>query len=634
MNTKEFYYLTTINNFGNLSHASKVLGISQPALSKFLAKCEQIFGYPLFVRYQRQLIPTEIGRYVVLCAHKILDEKNRMLLTMQKVTGNTKNKIKLSTAPNRGAIIYSKIYNEFSRRFPDTSLELTELFASEQSNAICSGFIDIALGSGEKSVSVQDVPIAHEELLVSIPISHPLAHSNIIQLTDLKDTPFVLQGKKHSIRILADKLFSEAGFEPVIAFESDDVLLIDSMLHQAVGVGLVSQSHVTPCDEIAYLHLDPPIYQQLHIRYPLNHVLSESEKFLVSLLVKERLGDPRYEIIHSEETDALLTILSQSAEFEIGDNKTNEVESYTNSLSIKDVNFDTKILEYLIAIIEEKSLTSAANKFFLAQPALSRHLKNIEESIGLNLFKREHNQLQPTNAGKVFVNHSRNILHIENEMFSYISSTQNGHIGRFYIYCDQLIYERLRTEIENNFADAYPDIELIVQEATRETTIEHLLNASIDIGLFFTLDSIDEVLNAKIVKTTELVYIPDQSETKNTMNSNSNFNKCNSRKLMVAPKNTTLRNDQESLFLMQFSEAPEIICEANTQILDKLIGISNAGTILPLHLINEKHQNSYISFDPPQYYHLVMATHIQSKLPKFSKGIIVLLKKLCSDLFI
>ena len=58
--------------------------------------------------------------------------------------------------------------------------------------------------------------------------------------------PAQLQGRRHSIRLLAEQLFQQARFEPVIAFESNDVLLLDSMMHQAVGVGLVSKAHVTP----------------------------------------------------------------------------------------------------------------------------------------------------------------------------------------------------------------------------------------------------------------------------------------------------------------------------------------------------------------------------------------------------
>lgn len=147
MNTRQYYYLSTIANYGNLSHAAQALHVSPSALSKFLAECERTFGFALFLRYNRRLYPTAVGRYVVECAQKILDEQNRMLLTVKEVTGGNRKAIRLATAPNRGAIIFSKIYNQFSRRYPDISLSLAELYAAEQPGAIARGLVDLALGA-------------------------------------------------------------------------------------------------------------------------------------------------------------------------------------------------------------------------------------------------------------------------------------------------------------------------------------------------------------------------------------------------------------------------------------------------------------------------------------------------------
>lgn len=146
MNTRQYYYLSTIANYGNLSHAAQALHISPSALSKFLAECERTFGFALFLRYNRRLYPTAVGRYVVECAQKILDEQNRMLLTVKEVTGGNRKAIRLATAPNRGAIIFSKIYNQFSRRYPDISLSLAELYAAEQPGAIARGLVDPGTG--------------------------------------------------------------------------------------------------------------------------------------------------------------------------------------------------------------------------------------------------------------------------------------------------------------------------------------------------------------------------------------------------------------------------------------------------------------------------------------------------------
>ena len=76
MNTRQYYYLTTIAGFGNLSHAAQALRVSPSALSKFLSECERNFGSPLFLRYGRRLYPTAVGRDVIDAAQRILDEQS------------------------------------------------------------------------------------------------------------------------------------------------------------------------------------------------------------------------------------------------------------------------------------------------------------------------------------------------------------------------------------------------------------------------------------------------------------------------------------------------------------------------------------------------------------------------------
>ena len=56
-------------------------------------------------------------------------------------------------------------------------------------------------------------------------------------------------------------------------------------------------------------------------------------------------------------------------------------------------------LDYIIAIAEEKSISKAADRLLLSQPALSRQLKRVEESLDTKLFVREQNEMHLTDAG-------------------------------------------------------------------------------------------------------------------------------------------------------------------------------------------------------------------------------------------
>ncbi len=644
MTTRQLYYLVTISDSGSLSHAAQVLGISQPALSKFLTEYEDSLGFHLFLRYHRQLTPTSVGRYVIACAQKILDEQTRMLQTMRAVTDSDHARIRLATAPNRAAILYSRIYNHFAHRYPGISLTLTEIYASGQPGAILHGQVDIAIGAGRDSAKVTDLPFACEELLVSLPVSHPLAQEDRVRLSDLKDTPFVLQGARHSIRILAEELFAEAGFSPVVAFESDDVILVDSMLHQAAGTGLVSQAHVFPCDELVYKSLDPPVYQTLHIRYPLGHILTEPERYLAGLLIRERLSDPRYEAIPSPQAEELLAMIDPDPESGLP-TASSPAQLPTARYTAPEISLNTQVLKYIIAIVDEKSLTRAAEKYYLTQPALSRHLRNVERMLCTQLFTRVHNRLQPTNAGKIFVNFARNILQMETEMSQYIHAYRIGHGGGIYVQCDPVLAGLIRDQVEPAFCHRHPDVKLYLVESGRDAAQEALLNASADLGLYFSCQEAHPILDSRILAESELVYCmardqdtagPEltagceagrgQPDTiKSDPGEPAGSGADTPRPVMLSAADSALRAEQDRL-LAEFIKAPTVlVCEARRPILQLLARDGAADTILPRQFLPPQARSRSRSFSPPQEYYLMLACHPARNLPPSAGDLIRLL---------
>ena len=651
MTTRQLYYLVTIADLGSLSSAAQVLGISQPALSKFLTEYEASLGFLIFLRYHRHLTPTSVGRYVIDCAQKILDEQTRMLQMLRAVTDSNHARIRLATAPNRGAIIYSRIYNQFSHRYPDISLTLTELYARDQPGAILHGQIDLAIGSGRDSDKVTDLPIAYEELLVSLPVSHPLATAEKIRLSDLRDTPFVLQGPRHSIRILAEELFQEAGFSPVVTFESNDVILVDSMLHQAVGVGLVSQAHVFPCEELVYRSLDPPIHQTLHIRYPLGHTLTEPERYLAGLLIHERLSDSRYKAIPSAGAEELLRMVDQDSQpaADVISPSQAAIRAHTAHYTAPELNLNTQLLKYVIAIVDEKSLTRAAEKYFLTQPALSRHLHNVEGMLCAQLFTRVHNRLKPTNAGKVFVNFARNILQIEAEMTAHIHAYQTGHGGGIYLHCDPGLSGILHSQVADSFSKLHPDVNLYIIESGRETAQEALLNASADFGLYFSCEEEHPILDSRILDEDELVYcFGTEDELVCCFGTEDELVRCfgtedcpdpvqdirvpipvstamQPRRIMLASQDSALRMEQDRLLGEWPGRPGAVVCEARPDILRTLSVCGAAATILPARSLDQQALSRCRSFEEPQNYYLLLVHHPGRNLPAFVKDLVRLL---------
>lgn len=71
---------------------------------------------------------------------------------------------------------------------------------------------------------------------------------------------------------------------------------------------------------------------------------------------------------------------------------------------------DFKRLRYFCAVVEHGSLTKAAQALHIAQPPLSRRLRELEEEIGVALFNRDGRTITPTDAGKHLYQRAGDIL--------------------------------------------------------------------------------------------------------------------------------------------------------------------------------------------------------------------------------
>ncbi|MEC9472186.1 MAG: LysR family transcriptional regulator, partial [Pseudomonadota bacterium] len=71
---------------------------------------------------------------------------------------------------------------------------------------------------------------------------------------------------------------------------------------------------------------------------------------------------------------------------------------------------DIRQLRYFLEIVAQGSLTRAAESLHVAQPALSLHLKNMEEQLGTRLLTRSRSGVTPTEAGELLLQRARAIL--------------------------------------------------------------------------------------------------------------------------------------------------------------------------------------------------------------------------------
>lgn len=116
-------------------------------------------------------------------------------------------------------------------------------------------------------------------------------------------------------------------------------------------------------------------------------------------------------------------------------------------------------LRYFLTVCEEMNFTRAAEKLMIAQPPLSRQIKDLEDELGTPLFVREHHSLKLTDEGVMFRQYASRIVGLAEKSIEDIKEMHNGLQGTLYIAGVEGKAPHLISGWISEFSKLYPDVQ-------------------------------------------------------------------------------------------------------------------------------------------------------------------------------
>lgn len=124
---------------------------------------------------------------------------------------------------------------------------------------------------------------------------------------------------------------------------------------------------------------------------------------------------------------------------------------------------DIRQLRYFIVIAEEKQISAAAKKLYMSQPPLSQQLKNMEASLGEQLFERSGKFLELTEAGKTLYKYALQITQMMEEAKNEVADVGGGVDGRLAVGINTFSLDNLN-EVFHQYRSMYPKIKYKIQQ--------------------------------------------------------------------------------------------------------------------------------------------------------------------------
>jgi DNA-binding transcriptional LysR family regulator len=227
----------------NFRAAAESLHISQPALSRRIAKLEQLVGTRLFERTTQRVSLTEAGEKFREHAKAAIKE---LELGMSGVTESTVRRgglVTLACVSSLTNSVLPRILKTFAEHHPLVRVRVIDESVQNAMSSVASGAADFGvslLGAPEPDIAFQ--AIYTEDYVLAAHIDHALARRRSVSWEELADEKFIAVTKESDNQILIDKVLLKLPRRPSVFYEASHVAGALGMVEAGLGVTAVPRA--------------------------------------------------------------------------------------------------------------------------------------------------------------------------------------------------------------------------------------------------------------------------------------------------------------------------------------------------------------------------------------------------------
>jgi len=144
---------------------------------------------------------------------------------------------------------------------------------------------------------------------------------------------------------------------------------------------------------------------------------------------------------------------------------------------------ELRVLQYFLTVAREGNITRAASFLHITQPTLSRQLMQMEEELGVKLFRRGKHNILLTEEGMLLRRRAQEIVDLAEKTTKELMHGEEEVSGEISIGCGETKNMRPLSEMMASFHQKYPDVNFNIYTAIADDVKERLENGILDMGL-------------------------------------------------------------------------------------------------------------------------------------------------------
>ncbi len=231
---------------GSLSSAAEALSYTQSAVSQQIAALEAEAGMTLLERHSRGVSLTAAGQTLLGHAEGILAQLDAAEAALSTIAGLRGGRLRMASFPTAGATLMPLAIASFRSAHPDVELTLAEHEPEQIVERLRAGELDLGLlfefEAPDAAAGGYDARrAAHGPHVPGAAACARAGRSQRLRLADLAGEAWVQTSRASPCARHVVRCCHAAGFEPNVAFESDDYQTVQGLVAAGVGVALIPQ---------------------------------------------------------------------------------------------------------------------------------------------------------------------------------------------------------------------------------------------------------------------------------------------------------------------------------------------------------------------------------------------------------
>jgi DNA-binding transcriptional LysR family regulator len=234
---------------GSFSAAAEALSFTQSAVSQQIAALEREAGTTLVQRSARGVRLTEAGEAVVRHTDAIMARLAEAEAELEAIAGLRGGRLRMAAFESAGSTLMPLAIAAFRQEHPAVELSMTLSEPEDCVPLLRSGELDLAIVFESAVARADDgihrVHLIEDPMFLVLPRDHPLASRRRIRLADLAGEAWIGGEPNCECNRLISRACAMAGYEPRIAFETDDYTAMQGFVAAGVGVSLIAELGLT-----------------------------------------------------------------------------------------------------------------------------------------------------------------------------------------------------------------------------------------------------------------------------------------------------------------------------------------------------------------------------------------------------